>query len=240
MKLDILAIAVHPDDAELSCSGTLLAAKADGKKTGILDLTRGELGTRGSADLRDQEAAVSAKILGLDVRENLRMRDGFVFNTEAYQLQLISAIRKYQPDIILANAIRDRHPDHGNAATLIRESNFKAGLAKIETLDENGNSQAAWRAKLFHYIQDHYIKPDFVVDISDFMEQKMESILAFSSQFYNSEDSSGQPETYISSQGFLDSIRSRANELGRSVGFKYAEGYTANRIHGVSKITDVH
>ncbi len=240
MKLDILAISVHPDDAELSCAGTLLAAKANGKKTGILDLTRGELGTRGSADLRDEEAAVSAKILGLSVRENLAMRDGFVFNTEEYQLQIIAAIRKYRPEIILANAIRDRHPDHGNAATLAREANFKAGLMKIETLDDNGKQQEPWRAKLFHYIQDYYIKPDFVVDITDHMEKKMESIKAFSSQFFNPDAKDDEPATYISSSGFLDSIRARAVELGRTTGFQYAEGFTANRIHGVKQITDIH
>jgi len=240
MKLDVLAISVHPDDAELSCSGTLLAAKAAGKKTGILDLTRGELGTRGSAELRDQEAAASSKILGLGGRENRRMRDGFVFNTEEYQLQIIAAIRKYRPEIILANAIRDRHPDHGNAATLTREANFKAGLAKIETVDENGEPQERWRAKLYHYIQDYYIDPDFVVDISDHMEKKMEAIKAFSSQFYNPNAKTNEPETYISSSNFLESIRSRAVELGRTCGFKYAEGFTASRIHGVKQISDIY
>lgn len=240
MKLDILAIAVHPDDAELSCAGTLLAAKANGKKTGILDLTRGELGTRGSAELRDKEAAASSKILGLEIRDNLRLPDGFVFNTKENQLKIVAAIRKYRPDIILANAIRDRHPDHGNAAILAREANFKAGLAKIETLDEHGKPQDLWRAKLYHYIQDYYIAPDFVVDISEHMEAKMASIKAFSSQFFDPNSTSDEPETYISSSNFLESIEARAKELGRSVGFKYAEGFTANRIHGVKQITDIH
>src|ERR1700744_2886514 len=183
MKLDILAIAVHPDDVELGCAGTLLMEKANGKKTGVVDLTRGELGTRGTPELRGAEAARAAEILGLDARENLGMADGFFRNDEEHQRRLIRALRKYRPEVVLANALEDRHPDHGRAGHLITESCFLSGLRKIVTLDEEGRSQEQWRPKyVFHYIQDRYVHPDFVYDISDVFGAKLESIKAYSSQ----------------------------------------------------------
>lgn len=236
--LDILAMGIHPDDVELACSGTLLAAKAEGKKVGILDLTRGELGTRGSAETRDHEATAAAKLMGIEIRENLGFRDGFSVNDQTHQLALIAAIRKHRPKVILANAIRDRHPDHGKAAEIIRDSNFLAGLVKIETRDENGKIQDAHRAKVFHYIQDYWIDPDFVVDITDFMELKLQAIKAYKTQFYD--PNSSEPATYISSKNFLDAIVARAREHGRSAGFDYAEGYVCERIHGVKSIMDIH
>lgn len=231
MKLDILAFGVHPDDVELSCGGTLLSEKLKGKKTGVIDLTRGELGTRGTADIRDKEAAASAKILQLDVRENLSLADGFFKNDEAHQKKVITAIRKYQPEIILCNASEDRHPDHGRSAQLVEDACFLSGLRKIETLDEKGNLQEAWKPKyVFHYIQDRYLQPDFVIDITEVMEQKIESIRAFSSQFYNPD--LNEPETYISTPDFLDSVIYRSKMMGKMIGVKYAEGYTSKKMIG--------
>jgi len=239
MKLDLLAIAAHPDDAELSCSGTLLVAKSQGKKTGIVDLTRGEMGTRGTVQDRDTETMASSEILGLSARINLNLPDAGIRNVPDQQNAVIKAIRQFQPDIILANAIADRHPDHGNAAVLVRESAFLAGLRKIETFDNEGKGQEAWRPRLLlHYIQDRWIKPDIVVDISEHMATKMKSIHAFKSQFYSS--SSKEPQTYISSKAFLDGIKSRASEMGREMQFKYAEGFTANRNIGTKDIFSVY
>ncbi len=239
MKIDILALAAHPDDAELSCSGTLMAHKAQGKTIGVVDLTRGELGTRGTPETRKKEAAQAANIMGLDARENLGMADGFFKNDRENQLKIIQAIRKYKPDIVLANAIDDRHPDHGKAAKLAYDALFLSGLRKIETLDNNGNPQEVWRPRmLFHYIQDKWIKPDIVVDISGFWKRKMESIMAFGTQFHN--PSLEEPETYISSKKFIHLLESRAREIGRASGFEFAEGFTANnRFLGVQDLFNV-
>lgn len=235
MKLDILAIGIHPDDVELSCGGTLLKHIALGKKVGILDLTHGELGSRGNAELRLQEAKKAALILGVHAREILNFSDGFFENNKEHQLAIIKMLRLYQPDIVLANAISDRHPDHGRASKLISDACFYAGLRKINTEFEN-NLQEHWRPKaVYHYIQDRYIQPDFVVDVSDFVDKKMEAIAAYKSQFYNPE--SNEPETPLTSKLFMDFIKSRMITLGRDAGFDYAEGFVAERFIGVDDIT---
>lgn len=230
MKLDILAFGVHPDDVELSCSGVLLSEKLMGKKTGIVDLTQGELGTRGTAETRKEEAAVSAKILQVDVRENLGLADGFFKNDEEQQRKVITAIRKYQPEIILCNAPEDRHPDHGRSATLVEDAAFLSGLRKIETW-EDGKLQEPWKPKyVFNYIQDRYLQPDFVIDISHVMDQKLESIKAFSTQFYN--PYLNEPATYISTPDFLDSVIYRSKMMGKMIGVSYAEGFVSKKIIG--------
>lgn len=237
MKLDILAFAAHPDDIELSCAGTLAKQKANGSKIGIIDLTRGELGTRGSAEIRDKEATLSAKILNLDIRENLRFRDGFFSNDETHQLAIIQAIRKYKPEIVLCNAVSDRHPDHGKAAQLVSESCFLAGLKKIETFNDD-MSQEAWRPRVvYHYIQDNYLKPDFVIDITDFWEIKKQSILAFSSQFYNPD--SKEPITPIATKDFMNFLEARARQFGRPAGYTFAEGFTVERTVSVDLLSDL-
>ncbi|MES2761293.1 MAG: bacillithiol biosynthesis deacetylase BshB1 [Bacteroidota bacterium] len=237
MKLDILAIGIHPDDVELSASGTILKHIALGKTVGILDLTRGELGTRGSAELRTEEANRSAKILGLSVREQLNMADGFFENNEAHQRQIIQVIRKYQPEIVLCNAISDRHPDHGRAAKLTADACFYSGLVKIQTT-ENGKTQSAWRPKaVYHYIQDHFIEPDFVIDITKHMDKKMESIMAYSSQFFDPK--SKEPETPISSKNFMENVKAKAALFGRAINADYAEGFTVNRYMGVENLFDL-
>jgi len=237
MKLDILVLASHPDDAELSCSGTILSHIAQGKSVGIVDFTRGEMGTRGNPHLRLQEADEAAKILGITVRENLGFRDAFFDNDEAHQLQLIKVIRKYQPGIILANAVNDRHIDHGKAARLASDACFLAGLEKIKT-EHNGSIQEAWRPNaLYHYIQSNYIEPDFIVDISRHWEKKLESIMAFKSQFYD--PNSTEPDTFISSENFLKFIEARALELGHRIGAKYGEGFTVQRYLGVRNLFDL-
>ncbi len=237
MKLDILVLAAHPDDAELGCGGTILKQIASGQKVGIVDFTRGELGTRGTIETRELEANASAKILGLSARENLNFRDGFYVNDEAHQKEVIRVIRKYQPDIVLANAIYDRHPDHGKGSELAFQSCFLAGLNKIETI-ENGKVQQPWRPRvLYHYIQSQLITPDFVVDVSEHWEKKMESVLAFKSQFHD--PNSKEPETYISSQGFLKMLEARGTELGHAVGAQYGEGFTVRRTIGVDNLTDI-
>lgn len=235
MKLDILAIAVHPDDAELGCAGTLLMEKLRNKKTGVIDLTRGELGTRGSAALRAKESAAAAIIMQLDVRENLGMADGFFKNDEDHQRLLIKAIRKYQPEIVLANALDDRHPDHGRAGHLIKDACFLSGLRKIETLDDNGKLQAHWRPKyIFHYIQDRYYEPDFVYDISSVFEKKLEAVKAYSSQFHSEEYANEEPQTYISTPGFLNSIIGRHAMFGKMIGTPYAEGFITEKMIGIN------
>lgn len=237
MKLDILVLAAHPDDAELGCGGTIAKHVAAGKKVGIVDLTCGELGTRGTAQMRDEEAKASAAILGLAVRENLNFRDGFFTNDETHQLKVIQAIRKYQPDIVLANAIYDRHPDHGKGSDLAFDSCFYAGLAKIETND-NGKVQQAWRPKsLYHYIQSQLIKPDLIVDVSAHWDKKMESVKAYKSQFYD--PNSKEPETFISSEGFMKLLEARGVELGYSIGVRYGEGFTVRRSIGVHSLMDL-
>lgn len=229
--MDVLAFGAHPDDVELSCSGTILQLITSGKKVGIIDLTQGELGTRGTAKLRLQEAAVAAKRLGVTVRENLGFADGFFQNDKKHQLDIVKVIRKYRPEIVLANAIEDRHPDHGRAAALVEEACFLSGLKKIKT-KLNGKDQQAWRPeKVFHYIQDRYIKPDFVVDISKFFEKKMQAIQAYKSQFFDPK--SKEPETYISSVTFLEFIKARSMEMGHSIGVKYGEGFTCKAAIGV-------
>ncbi|MEQ8364884.1 MAG: bacillithiol biosynthesis deacetylase BshB1 [Cyclobacteriaceae bacterium] len=237
MKLDILVLAAHPDDAELGCGGSILKQIASGQKVGIADFTRGELGTRGTVEIREQEADASAKILGLSARENLNFRDGFFANDEAHQKEVIRVIRKYQPDIVLANAIYDRHPDHGKGGELAFQSCFFAGLNKIET-EDNGSVQQPWRPRvLYHYIQSQLITPDFVVDVSDHWEKKMESVLAYKSQFHDPD--SKEPETYISSQGFLKMLEARGIELGHAIGARYGEGFTVRRTIGVNNLTDI-
>jgi N-acetylglucosamine malate deacetylase 1 len=234
MKLDILVFAAHPDDAELGCGGTIAKHVSLGYKVGVVDLTRGELGTRGTVQTRDQEAKDSAKILGLSARGNLNFRDGFLKNDEEHQLKLIQAIRKYQPEIVLANAIHDRHPDHGRGADLAFDSCFLAGLAKIETKEE-GKAQQAWRPKhLYHYIQSQLIVPDFVVDVSSHWQIKMDSIKAFKTQFFD--PSSSEPETFISKPSFLTFLEARAKELGQSIGVEYAEGFTTTSKIGVEDL----
>jgi bacillithiol biosynthesis deacetylase BshB1 len=238
LKLDILVLSVHPDDAELGCAGTLLKHIAAGKKAGIVDLTRGELGTRGSAEIRDREAAEAARILGLSVRENLGIPDGFFQNTPEYQLKVIEAIRKYQPEIIITNAYHDRHPDHGRAHDLVEAAAFLSGLIKIETYFD-GELQQAWRPKLvLHFIQDNYIKPDILIDVTGYWEKKIESILAYGSQFYNP-DWEDEPQTYISSPEFIQVIEARAREFGKSIRVKYAEGFTSKKVLGVDSLFDL-
>jgi bacillithiol biosynthesis deacetylase BshB1 len=223
MKLDILVMAAHPDDAELSCSGTILKHIAAGKKVGIVDFTRGELGTRGTPEIRLQESADATKILGLHARENLGIRDGFFRNDEQTQIKLIEVIRKYQPDIVLANALQDRHPDHGKGAQLAIDACFLSGLRQIKT----GNL-SAWRpAQLYHYIQDRYLEPDFVVDISAYWDQKEAAIRAFKSQFFD--PSSMEPASYISSPDFLNFIQARAMEMGHKIGVRYGEGFQSQK-----------
>jgi len=232
MKLDLLVFAVHPDDAELSCGGILLAEKKNGKRTGVVDLTQGELGTRGNAETRKEEAAAAAKILHLDVRENLQLADGFFQNDEAHQRKVIAAIRKYQPDIIFCNAPEDRHPDHGRSARLVEDAAFLSGLRKIET-NENGILQEAWRPKyVFNFIQDKYLHPNFVIDISDVMDQKLEAINAYGTQFHN--PGLNEPPTYISTPDFLESVIYRSKMYGKMIGVNYAEGFISKKMIGFS------
>ena len=237
MKLDILAFGAHPDDVELGCSGTIAKEISLGKKVGIIDLTRGELGTRGTAETRDQEAADAAKILGVSVRENLNFRDGFFINDEAHQLEIIKMIRKYQPEIVLCNAITDRHIDHGKGSKLVSDACFLSGLSKIET-ELNGEKQTHFRPKLvYHYIQWQNIEPDFVVDISGFMDVKMESVKAYKTQFYD--PNSKEPNTPITSKSFLSGVEYRAIDLGRLVGVEHAEGFTVERYLTVNSLTNL-
>ncbi len=238
MKLDILAIGAHPDDIELSCGGTILKHVSLGYKVGILDLTRGELGTRGSAELRTLEAADGAKLLGAAFREQLTMRDGFFEINEDHIKQIAQKIRQYQPEIVLANAIEDRHPDHGRAAKLVHDACFYAGLSKIETRDSDGNIQKPWRPKsVYHYIQDRALKPDIVFDISDFVEQKHAAIMAFKSQFYDPTNT--EPQTPISSADFLNALRGKDSVYGRYIGASYGEGFNINRVVGVKNLFDL-
>ncbi len=233
-KLDILAIGAHPDDVELGCSATLAKEISRGKKVGILDLTHGELGTRGSAEIRDAEAANAAKILGVGHRENLGFRDGFFINDEVHQMAVIRMIRKYQPEIVLCNAVKDRHIDHGKGSSLVSDACFLSGLRRIETaIDDIG--QTAWRPKhVYHYIQWENLQPDFVIDVTGFMDHKLNAVKAYSSQFYDPD--SKEPVSPISSQNFLESISYRARDLGRLIGTDYAEGYTVERFVAVDNL----
>lgn len=233
-KLDILVIAAHPDDAELGCSGTIAAHIAKGFKVGIVDLTHGEMGTRGTPEIRLQEAEEAGRILGLSARENLGFKDIYFKDDEAHQLELIKVIRKYQPEIVLANAITDRHPDHGKGASLASNACFMSGLRKIET-ELDGELQKAWRPKfVYHYIQNNYIQPDFIVDISAHWDIKVASIMAFKSQFYD--PSSQEPASFISSPEFLPFIESRSREFGHRIMVKYGEGFTVERFIGVDNL----
>ncbi len=237
MKLDILAIGVHPDDVELGCSGTLINERNRGKITGVIDLTQGELGTRGTVETRYQEAAKAAEIMGVATRENLKMRDGFFRNDEEHQLLLIRKIRQYRPEIIIGNVLDDRHPDHGRAGKLIADAAFLSGLAKIETLDDQGVPQQKWRPKyVLHYLQDWYHEPNLLIDISDSFEQRMDAIKAYSTQFYTDPSGREGPQTYISSPDFLDSVIARARMLGKRIGVRYAEGFITEKMIGISSL----
>lgn len=239
MKLDILVFGAHPDDAELGAGATIAKEVAAGKKVGIIDLTRGELGTRGTAEIRDEEAAKAAEILGVVIRDNLRFSDGFFANDQKHQLEVIQVIRKFCPDIVLCNAIEDRHIDHAKGAKLVNDACFLSGLVKIDTqAKESGMPQKPWRPKaIYHYIQWKNLVPDFVVDVSGYIEKKQKAILAYSSQFYNPK--TNEPQTPISSKNFLDSVDYRARDLGRLVGVSHAEGFTTNRLLAVNRITDL-
>lgn len=235
MKLDILAIGAHPDDVELGCGGTLAKEVANGKKVGVLDLTRGELGSNGSADLRDIEAANASKIMGIHMRENLAFRDGFFLNDESHQLKIIEVIRKYQPEVVLCNAISDRHIDHAKGSKLASDACFLSGLVRIKT-NFNGVEQNKWRPKqVYHYIQWESLKPDIVVDITGFNEVKVEAVKAYGTQFYNPKDANSA-NTPISNQNFLDSVTYRGRDLGRIIGVDHAEGFTVERYAAVKSI----
>jgi N-acetylglucosamine malate deacetylase 1 len=235
MKVDILVFAAHPDDAELGCGGTIAKHVALGYSVGIVDLTRGELGTRGTPELRDEEASKSAEILGVRFRSNLRLPDGFFQNNQETQLQIVKAVRKHQPKVVLANAVMDRHIDHGKGASLAYDGCFLAGLSKIETRDEKGEIQQAWRPEaVYHYIQSQLIEPDLIVDISGYWDTKLNAIRAFSSQFFDPK--SNEPETYISKPGFLKMIEARAIEFGHSIGGTHGEGFTVRKYVGVDDL----
>lgn len=238
MKLDILVFGAHPDDVELGCGGTIAKHVALGYKVGVVDLTQGELGTRGTIEIRKKEATDASKILKLSIRENLELKDGFFINDQPTQLKLIQAIRKYQPEIVIANAVEDRHPDHGKGSKLVFDSCFFSGLSKIETSD-NSSIQTPWRPKkLYHYIQSQFIMPDLVIDISDYWKEKIDSVLAYKTQFYSA--GSSEPETYISKPSFLTFLEARARELGQSINVEYAEGFTVNSMIGVDHLFQIH
>lgn len=237
MKLDILVFGAHPDDVELSCGATIAKEISLGKKVGMVDLTRGELGTRGSAELRDEEAANAAKILGVGIRENLRFRDGFFVNDESHQLEVIKMIRKYRPDVVICNAVDDRHIDHGKGSKLVSDACFLSGLIKIGT-QLDGEQQEQWRPKqVYHYIQWKSLTPDFVVDVTGFMEKKVDSLMAYKSQFYD--PNSTEPVTPIATKNFKDSILYRAADLGRLINTEYAEGFTVERYLAVNSLGDL-
>ena len=231
MKLDILAFGVHPDDVELGCGGTLIVEGKNNKKTGIIDLTQGELGTRGTVDLRKAEAEAASEIIGLSVRENLKMKDGFFMNDPDHQMEIISALRRFKPEVVLCNAPEDRHPDHGRSSRLVMEAAFLSGLSKIEA-KHNGEILEAWRPKyVLNYIQDRYLKPNFVIDITSVFEQKIEAVRAYKTQFYD--PASNEPSTYISSPDFLESVIYRAKMFGKMIGVKYAEGFISEKMIGL-------
>lgn len=239
MKIDLLAIGVHPDDVELSCSGTLLRHIDQGKTVGLLDLTRGELGTRGNADIRREEAAAAAEMMGAKFRWNLELADGFFTHDRDSIIAIVRAIRACRPEIVLANALSDRHPDHGRAARLISDACFFSGLVKIETLGDDGRRQERWRPRaVYHYIQDNQLEPDFVVDISPYIDRKIELVLAFRSQFFNPEleEFSKELDTPISGKGFLDFLRAKNAVFGRPSGFAFAEGYQVGRTPGLTDL----
>ena len=239
MKLDILVFGAHPDDAELGAGATIAKEVANGKKVGIVDLTRGELGTRGSAEIRDEESKTAAQILGVAIRENLEFADGFFVNDKRHQIAIIQILRKYRPDIVLCNTIDDRHIDHAKGSKLVSDSCFLSGLIKIDSkMEGDDHWQDPWRPKhVYHYIQWKNIQPDFVVDVSGFMDKKAEAILAYSSQFHDPK--SHEPETPISSKNFLESVNYRARDLGRLIGVEHAEGFTSERFPGIKHLNDL-
>lgn len=235
LKLDILAIGAHPDDVELGCSGVLIAAARQGKKTGVLDLTEGELGTRGTVETRYQEAADAARVMGLAVRENLRLRDGFFRNDEESQLQLIRILRRYRPDIVIGNILEDRHPDHGRAGHLIYDACFLSGLRQVKTSEPSGEEQEHWRPRyVLQYLQDRFYEPDFVVDVSDVWEQRMDAIRAYKTQFHD--PNAGGPQTYISSPQFMEAVIARARLLGKRIGVPFAEGFLSKKTIGLQNL----
>ena len=235
MKLDVLAIGSHPDDIELGCSGTLIKEINRGKKVGIIDLTQGELGTRGTVETRYQEAANAAMIMGVSVRENLKMRDGFFKNDEEHQMLLIRYLRKYRPEIVIGNIMDDRHPDHGRGGSLIYDSCFLSGLRQVKTNDDEGREQEKWRPKmLLHYIQDRFYEPDIIIDISDVWEKRMESIRAYKTQFYD--PTSNEPQSYLSNPEFMEFLTARARVLGKRIGVKYGEGFLSKKSIGLNDL----
>ncbi|PSR53009.1 bacillithiol biosynthesis deacetylase BshB1 [Adhaeribacter arboris] len=237
MKLDILAFSSHPDDIELSCAGTLIAHVQAGKKVGIVDLTKGELGTRGTPEIREAEATAATSLMGLHARENLGFADGFFRNDREHQLEVVKMIRRYQPEIVIANAITDRHPDHGRGSILVSESCFLAGLKQIQT-EGNNTTQMAWRPKaVYHYIQDRLLVPDFVVDITPYWDLKLQAIKAFKSQFYD--PNSVEPNTYISNPDFLNFIEARSRDMGHLIGTTFGEGFTKERHLGIRNLFDL-
>ncbi|SMD32528.1 bacillithiol biosynthesis deacetylase BshB1 [Reichenbachiella faecimaris] len=237
MKLDVLVFAAHPDDAELSCGGTILSLIASGKKVGLVDFTRGEMGTRGTPEIRDKESAAAAEILGLTVRENLKFQDVFFKNDDEHVLEVVRKIRQYQPDVILANAIADRHPDHGKAAQVVKRATFLAGLKNVNTKLEDMLQENWYIKNLYHYIQTDFHKPDFVIDVSGFWATRMEAVRAYKSQFF---DPSGESSnTLISSPEFMELIEARGREFGMSIRVKYGEGFIADRMLGVSDLTSL-
>jgi bacillithiol biosynthesis deacetylase BshB1 len=237
IKLDILAFGAHPDDVELSASGTVAKHIALGYKVGIVDLTQGELGTRGTAETRYAEAKEASQILGISARENLKFKDGFFVNDKAHQLEIIKMLRKYRPEIVLCNAVHDRHPDHGKGSNVVSDACFYSGLIKIET-ELNGEQQKAWRPKVvYHYLQFYNAEPDLVVDISDYIETKLSAIKAYKTQFYD--PNSKEPETVIAKKEYLDSIKGRDIDFGKIIGTSYAEGFTKERYIGVKNLFDL-
>ena len=237
-KLDFLAFGAHPDDVELGCGATIAKLVSQGKKVGIVDLTRGELGTRGSAEIRTKETKEASKILGITIRENMDFKDGFFRNDEEHQLKIIQVIRKYQPDFVFCNAPDDRHIDHPKGSQLIVEASFLSGLTKINTDDSSGNAQKQWRPKnIYHYIQWKNLDPDFIFDVSGFHNTKMDAVKCYSSQFYDPK--SKEPETPISTKNFLDFVQSRANDFGRLIGVEHGEGFISNRKLGFSSFDEL-
>lgn len=236
-KLDILVFPAHPDDAELYCSGTIAKHLAMGKKVGVADLTRGELGTRGTEEIRREEAAHAAAVLNLTVRENVGLPDGFFKNDTPHQIEVIKIIRKYQPEIVIASAVQDRHPDHARSAELVEQACFYSGLRKIETKDKDNKQQEVWRPKfILNFIQDTHLKPDILIDITDYWPQKVASIKAYKSQFFNPDWNTDEPQTYISTPEFMEVAEARAREFGRAIQVKYAEGFTCKRLLGVNSL----
>jgi len=235
MKLDLLAVGSHPDDVELGCSGTLIKEIKRGKKVGIADLTQGELGTRGTVQTRYEEAGNAAKIMGVAVRENMKMRDGFFQNNEENQMQIVQLLRKYQPEIVIANILEDRHPDHGKGGWLLYDACFLSGLRQVKTIGDNGKEQEKWRPKiLLHYIQDRFYEPDIIIDISEVWEQRMEAIRAYKTQFYD--PNSKEPQSYLSTPDFLDALTARARLLGKRIGVKYGEGFLSKKSIGIKDL----